>query len=33
VLVFEFEKNADTNLAHYTGTVSFGTGCNLTVLP
>ena len=33
VLVFEFEKNADTNLSHYTGTVSFGPNCTVTVLP
>jgi hypothetical protein len=33
VLTFEFEKNADTNLAHYTGTVSFGPNCLLTILP
>ena len=24
VLTFVFEKNADTNLAHYTSTVTFG---------
>jgi len=33
VLTFEFEKNADTDLSHYTGTVSFGTGCDVKVLP
>jgi hypothetical protein len=33
VLIFEFEKNADKNLANYTGTVSFGPNCLLTILP
>ena len=33
VLIFEFEKNADANLSHYTGTVLFGPNCTLTVLP
>ena len=33
VLTFEFEKKADTNLPHYTGTVSFGPNCVLTILP
>ena len=33
VLTFEFEKNASTNLANYTGTLTFGPGCVLTILP
>jgi hypothetical protein len=33
VLDFVFEKNADTNTAHYASTVSFGPNCLLTVLP
>jgi len=33
VLIFEFEKNADKDLTHYTGSLSFGPNCVLTVLP
>jgi hypothetical protein len=33
VLTFIFQKNADTNTAHYASTVSFGPNCLLTVLP
>jgi hypothetical protein len=33
VLVFEFEKNVSKNAADYTGTVNFGPGCDLKVLP
>jgi hypothetical protein len=33
VLTLIFEKNADTVLADYTGLVSFGTGCDLSILP
>jgi hypothetical protein len=33
VLTFVFSKNADKNLANYTGTVSFGPNCLLTILP
>ena len=33
VLTFIFEKNADQVLANYTGLVSFGTGCDLSILP
>jgi hypothetical protein len=33
VLTFEFAKNADKVLANYTGTVTFGPNCVLTILP
>lgn len=33
VLTLVFKNKADTNLAHYTGTVAFGPNCLLTILP